>query len=204
MTLAHTTMAARARDACEHGAWLVFVPAGRNPLKREAPSAGDADRIRMLEIACRGIPRYAIWTDEIDRAREGASGSASFTIDTVERARRVLPNSTRLRLLIGADQSVGFHRWRAFRRILNLAPAIVIPRGGIHDGAALANTLRAVGVWSNRERSLWSAWFVEMAEMEVSATRVRELLRSRDHAGVESLVDADVVAFIRSRRLYEE
>lgn len=196
-------MAARARDQGEKDAWLLFVPAARSPLKADSPGASDADRLRMLEIATRAIPRCAIWADEIERARDG-SGRASYTIETVERARAALADGTRRRLLIGADQALEFHRWRAFRRILEIAPAIVMPRGEIRDGAALREALRETGVWSRRERATWSAWFVEMEGMDASATDVRTLLHAKDHAGLGALMDGEVLAYIRERGLYTQ
>lgn len=201
VTLAHTTMAARARDTAKADAWLVFIPAARSPFKASTPEASDADRVAMLEIATRSIPRCAIWADEIDRAREG-SGRASYTIDTVERARAALPDLVRLRLLIGADQAQEFHRWRAFRKVLEIAPAIVMPRGKIRDGATLARSLGTLGVWSRRERALWSSWLVEMAEMDVSATHVRDLLEAGDDGRLRPLLDDGVLAFIRERHVY--
>src|SRR5262245_39793105 len=54
------------------GAFLLYVPAARSPLKESGPQASDADRVEMLRLVLTelGTPnRTAIWTDELDRAR---------------------------------------------------------------------------------------------------------------------------------------
>ena len=56
------------------------------------------------------IPRAGVWTDEIDRARDASGSGASYSVDTLSRARRWLDeqglSGCMLRLLIGADQAV--------------------------------------------------------------------------------------------------
>jgi nicotinate-nucleotide adenylyltransferase len=85
-------------------AWVLYVPAARSPHKGE-PGASDAQRLRMLRLALRdagpveGV-RWAIWTDEIDRARAAkhaarASGGVpqpppSYTVDTLKRLREAV------------------------------------------------------------------------------------------------------------------
>ncbi len=70
-------------------AWLLYVPAARNPLKAHGPEASDADRLQMLRLLiadqAAGVQaaRVAIWTDELDRSRQAPG--PTYTIDTVER-----------------------------------------------------------------------------------------------------------------------
>ncbi len=196
ITRAHVQMAARARDLVDPSAWLVFIPAKRNPLKRGAPEGGDEDRVRMIRLAIRGLERAGVWTDEIER------GGASFMIDTIARARAVLGDRARLRLLIGGDQAADFHRWKDARRIIELAPPIVMPRGAIAGGEDLARALRATGAWSDEEIARWRGWMVEMDEIDASATDVRRLLHAGrvDEAG--GLLDDGVLGYIRGHGLY--
>jgi nicotinic acid mononucleotide adenylyltransferase len=90
-------LALAARDAIypddRHApAWLVFVPAARNPHKPTNPAATNAQRVEMLRLATADADRVAIWTDEIDRAHETAP---SFWADTIERARTIAPGRRR-------------------------------------------------------------------------------------------------------------
>ncbi len=199
VTLAHVRMSCEARDVAEAGAWLVFVPAARSPHKAHGPIASDADRVEMLRLALADVDRCAIWTDEIDRAK---AGDASYSIDTIEHARTVLGEGVRLRLLIGADQALSFHRWRESRRILEVATPVVMPRDEMATHADLVAAMRRTGEWSGEECERWGSWVVEMEEMDVSATRVRELLGAGNFDDLAGVVDERVIACIRDRNCY--
>ncbi len=196
ITRAHVQMATRARDLVDPEAWLVFIPAKRNPLKRGGPEADDEDRVQMIRLATRGLERAGVWTDEIER------GGASFMIDTIARARAVLGDQARLRLLIGGDQAADFHRWKGARRIIELAPPIVMPRGPIRTGDDLAKALRATGAWSDEEIARWRTWLVDMDEIDASATDVRRLLHDGHIDEARGLLDDAVLGYIVEQGLY--
>lgn len=123
--IGHLRLAVRARDALfgDEGL-LVFVPTGRNPHKSTGPVASPEDRVAMLELATADDDRAVIWTDEIDRAE---AGTPSLWVDTLARAASLLPETTPLRFLIGADQAEAFERWKDHETILKLAePAVVL------------------------------------------------------------------------------
>ena len=199
VTLAHVRMSCEARDLAEPGAWMVFVPAAMSPHKDDAPIASDADRVEMLHMATAGVDRCAVWTDEVNRTR---AGEPSYSINTVDRARLVLGEAVRLRLLIGADHALSFHRWRESRRILELASPVVLPRGKIATREDLYGAMRASGSWSDHECELWGSWIVELKEMDASSTQVRELFKARELDAAASLIDKRVMALIQERNLY--
>lgn len=119
----HVSLAALARDeVMGKGTELVFVPAACSPHKPGGAIASDSHRLAMLELATSDVPNCSIWTDELDR------GGASYWVETLERARAQLNTSVLMRFLIGADQAIAFHRWRAFADILSLAEPIVMLR----------------------------------------------------------------------------
>ncbi len=197
---AHARLAALARDrGMGDDAWLVFVPAARSPHKDAGPTVSDADRVRMLEIAIDGLERAVVWTDEIDRARDGA---ASYWIDTLRRAREASGGAP-LRFLIGADQAIAFHRWREFREILALAEPVVLPRGEVASPDALADRLRRAGVWTHDEVAAWRGWMADAPIMDVSATEIRRALADpeRRPRPIEGLGDR-VRAHIEREGLY--
>ncbi len=196
ITRAHVQMGLRARDLIDPRAWLMLVPARRNPLKRGGPEACDADRVQMVRLATEGLEHVGVWTDEVDR------GGVSFTIDTIARARTALGAPARLRLLIGSDQAEDFHRWKDARRILRLAPPIVMPRGRIRRSDDLARVLEASGAWSGEEIERWRRWFVDTGEIDASATEARELLRAGRLDEARHLLDDRVLAYILEHGLY--
>ena len=190
--LGHTRLADAARNAAMPGAWLVFVPAGRNPHKATGPAASDADRLKMVSIASRAFERTAVWTDEVDRAK---AGEPSFWRETLDRLSIVRGSLDRVRFLIGADQAVAFHRWRDARGVLDLCEPVVMPRGEVASPGALIAELGATGFWTQEELDAWGRRFVAIPPLAVSSTAVRS------GGGADSL-DPGVAAFIRERGLY--
>jgi len=196
---AHIEIPRRVRDELfGRGAWLVYVPAAKSPHKLDGPVASDEERVEMLRLATAGVPRCAIWTDEVDRG-----GKASFWIDTLRRAVRVLPKGAALRFLIGSDQAVAFHKWKEFREILEIAEPVVMLRPPHRDAGAVIRAMKKTGAWSKMELEHWRAWVEEGAVMELSSTEVREALsEGKARGGVLKDVPRAVLAYARRRGLY--
>jgi nicotinic acid mononucleotide adenylyltransferase len=108
---------------------------------------------------------------------------------------------TKLRLLIGADQALSFHRWREPREILRLARPAVLVRGEVADAEDLVGKMRG-RYWSREDLDKWRECMVVVERMDVSATRVRGALRDGDVAEVERWLAPGVAAYIRERGLY--
>jgi nicotinate-nucleotide adenylyltransferase len=216
------------RYGCVGKAWLVYIPAARSPHKERGPVVSDGDRVEMLRLALAGVPRTGVWTDEIDRARsEEQAGEPSFTVDTLHRACEWMdgqadsgggasivsveseseaavakPSLVPLRLLIGADQAIGFHRWRGPREIVRIARPVVMVRGDVEDADGLVQRMRAARFWKRDELEAWREGMVVVGRLDVSATRVREALRSADEGEAARWLAAAVVRYIRERGLY--
>ena len=99
---------------------VLFVLARRSPLKERGPVAPEEDRLRMLELAVAGEPRFAVSQIELDR--EGPS----YTVDTLER----LAGDDHLFLILGSDAIADFPRWKDPDRIAKLATLVVADRPG--------------------------------------------------------------------------
>lgn len=196
---AHVELPRLARDRVIPDGWLLYVPAARSPLKPSVPAAGDADRVAMLRLALEGVPRAAVWTDEIDRA---ATGEPSYTVLTLERLRSLV-GPLLVRLLIGADQAADLHRWREPRRIIELAEPVVMLRADADSADALLDRMRASGFWSEEELEHWRTRVLPLPRIDISATRVREMASRGDLAGVERAVGTRVAAYIAQRGLYQ-
>lgn len=202
-TRAHIDLALAARDLIDPAAWLVLVPAARSPHKHDGPLAPGADRVAMLAIALRDAPNTAIWTDELDRA---ADGVASYMVTTLERAAEVAPTA-HLRLLIGADQAVAFHRWRAPRRIIELAEPAVILRAPVLSREAFADALIEARDWSSEEITRWLSRLLPLPPIDASATEARDLLEQNESTScnrgrLQEVLDDRVLEYIAQRGLY--
>src|SRR5690348_12134898 len=94
----HNGHLAMAREAMRHCALdrVLFIPAARPPHKSAGPYAPYEDRLRMVELACGGEPRF-------EASRLEAGTVRSYSIDTIEKVRAGLAPGDELLFLIGAD-----------------------------------------------------------------------------------------------------
>ncbi|MGD9692812.1 MAG: nicotinate (nicotinamide) nucleotide adenylyltransferase [Phycisphaerales bacterium] len=195
VTRAHTRIAEAAAKGI--GAdWTLFVPAKRNPLKREGPAASDADRVQMLRLALGGAERVGVSTLEVER--EGAS----YTIDTVRELQRRVGEGVTLRLLIGADQALGFHQWREHEALLREAEPVVALRPPIRTREELVARLSEQ--WGGEGAHRWGERVVDGPLLDVAATEVREALEREGGEGstAHGALHEAVRGHIRAHDLY--
>lgn len=196
--LAHVMLADLGRKELQRRvgapASLVFVPAARSPHKDTAPMATDAQRVEMLRLATSDLTDCAVWTDELDRAVEG---EPSYWVRTLERAASLLTNR-KLWFVIGADQAVSFHRWRAARRMLELASPLVLPRHPITTAAELRSALAETASWNDKELDHWAESFVQIDSIRAASTTIRDA----DGSPFDTPMHPAVLEYARRHRLY--
>jgi nicotinate-nucleotide adenylyltransferase len=206
---AHASLPRKVRDQMlAPGAWVLYVPAARNPLKKHNPEASDQDRVNMLAllIAEAGVldraGDFGIWTDETDRAR--IIGGPTFTIDTIDRLRTALGPTVDIRLLIGSDQAADFHRWRSFRILFEQTRPIVMLRAPTSTRAALEQALVAAGAWSADDIKAWIERVAPTQLLGAGSTWVRALLKApeRNDALVRDVLTPSVYDYIQKNGLY--
>jgi nicotinate-nucleotide adenylyltransferase len=100
---------------------VVFVPAARPPHKGANSQAPFEDRVRMVELACAGEPRFEVSRIEEDFAR-------SYSILTIEKM--LADGAGPLSFLIGADAFAEIETWHRWRDIVRLVEFIVVTRPG--------------------------------------------------------------------------
>jgi nicotinate-nucleotide adenylyltransferase len=122
---AHLAIAEQAREALGLNG-LLFVPAGQ-PVHRDDPHAPADDRLRMVELAIAGNPRFAVSRLEVDADRP------SYTVDTIEALLRAEPE--RSFTLIASSETVALMptTWHRVDRLLELAEVAVVRRLGYPD-----------------------------------------------------------------------
>jgi len=193
---AHAELALRARDhafPAGSNAWLVLIPAARNPHKPGGPSASGQHRAAMLRLAFDAAPRCAVWTEELRRAER--TGEPSYFIDTLRAARRTLVPGADLRFLLGADQVAAFHRWREAGAILDLARPVVLLREPWRTPTDLERELRNTGAWTDDELGDWLGAIAPVGVLDARATDARA------GQALDRLAPA-VRAYIREHGLY--
>jgi nicotinate-nucleotide adenylyltransferase len=110
---------ALASEAIDH---VLCVPTFEHAFGKE-PGAAFEHRHRMIELAMADLARTSVSRVEAEL------GGKSLTLRTLEELARRAP-AARFRLLVGADVLGEIDKWHRFDRIAEIAPPIVVGRGG--------------------------------------------------------------------------
>ena len=190
---------------------LRVLPAGQPWQKANGLQAGDADRVKMLELAFAASPAPVT----ID-TREIARKSPTYTVETLRELRAELGPDASIVFLMGADQLLKLDTWREWTALFDLANFGVAARPGYRlDDAALppavARELAARRATPEQVRAS-PAGKVCMAHtlaVDISATQVRAALKQGveigENAGpdVGALLSPQVLDYIQQHNLYK-
>lgn len=185
--LAHVKIAGIAKKEGNYDA-VVFIPSKKNPLKN-GPEASDGDRVTMLERALDREDGIYIWNFEINSEK-----SPSFTVDTVEAARKEV-GDRKVGFLSGSDVLVDLIKWKDVPRLFEMLDEWIVADRG-EDVDQLQNSLR---------KYLGEKYFSKIRWLfndivSVSSSEIRErLARGED---CRELVEPEVFRYIRENKLY--
>ncbi|RMG28341.1 MAG: nicotinate-nucleotide adenylyltransferase [Gammaproteobacteria bacterium] len=174
-----------------------MVPA-RHPPHRPPPVAGPGQRRDMLALALVGQERLRL--DETELERPGPS----WMVDTLE-CLRARVGDVPLVLVLGEDAFAGLPRWRAPRRILDLAHLAVMTRPGSAPPsrgqvADWYQARRAESVDELRRSPGGRILRCPVTLLDISGTRIRELIgRGREP---RYLLPEAVWRYIQEKGLY--
>ena len=116
--------------------WFLVTP--HNPLKEEAGLMDDGVRLKLVQRAIEGYPRFRASDFEFSMPRP------SYTIYTLDALKARYPDH-RFHLIIGSDNWQLFPRWYQHERILREHRLLVYPRPGYTvDPASLPSSVRLV------------------------------------------------------------
>lgn len=165
---------------------LWFVPNAIQPLKGSGHGS-PAHRLEMVRRLVAGDERFDVEPLEIER--EGLS----YSVDTVTVFAERFPRAARF-LLIGADVTTSFERWREPRRIRELATVVVLHRAG--DAARS----RTQGDAAAGDDVLAGARWLETRRIDISSTEIRA--RVREGRSIRGFVPDAVAEYIAAAGLY--
>lgn len=153
-----------------------------NPPHKESPMVDASHRARMTERAVRDDDRLTVSRVELERE------DPSYTIDTIEELRNEYPEETFV-LMIGGDELVQFTEWKDWQAILEECELVGMNRPGTDE------TQSADPDVMDRAR------FVDVPEIEISSTVIRERLRKGQPA--KYFLPESVRQYIRKHDLYQ-
>ena len=164
---------------------VLFVTAANPPHKTNQIVTDAGHRYKMTCLAVKCNESFEASTIEIDR--EGPS----YTIDTVKQIHRLYGDTTRVYLLVGADEARDFMTWRDPYGIQELATVVVANRPGMPVAQSLAVLPKD---FAERVMPL------EMPGVDISSTDLRE--RVSMNRSIRYLVPDSVGKYIWECGLY--
>lgn len=173
----HMRMAVEARETVGLDR-VLLMPAGEPPHKPVEGMLPFAHRLRLVELAVRGVPGLSA------SGLEGSRPGPSYTVDTLCALREKMPADD-LTFILGSESFLALPAWHRGLEIPHLASLAVVLRQGA-DLAALAAFAEAT--WPGMERVTAGQLrfaagpclhFVPMPVLQVSSTDIRERWRQR-------------------------
>ena len=101
--------------------WFMVTP--HNPLKEEASLMSDEFRLKLVQLAIGGYPKFRASDFEFHLPRP------SYTVHTLDKLKQTYPQDT-FHLIIGSDNWKLFSRWYQSERILAENFILIYPRPG--------------------------------------------------------------------------
>jgi nicotinate-nucleotide adenylyltransferase len=189
--IAHLIMAETAREALGLDR-VLFMPAGKQPLKQGKPATPADHRMAMVELAIEGNPYFALSRVDLDRA------GLSYTVDSIEKLREEWggPDEVAMWFIIGSDSLLTMQQWREPERILAHTRLAVIHRPNFSP-----NTTGDMDALEAQMPGIKAAidW-VAAPLLEISSSDIRERVRA-GHS-IQYITTEPVRAYIESQRLY--
>lgn len=182
-----------ARDALEQLELdkMIFIPAALSPHKlTERPYATNQERLKMLQLAIQGEPRFVI--DERELYREGPS----YTFDTIyELKAEIADPNVSLSYLVGQDhlpKLSTWYRWEELKTMMEFVVCLRTPSvqvASASDPLFLKRQLDALGIHSFLTR-----------QIDISATEIR--MRLSNGQSIQYFVPERVQQWIEENHLY--
>ncbi|HVP90801.1 MAG TPA: nicotinate-nucleotide adenylyltransferase [Terriglobales bacterium] len=184
---------------------VLFVPSDIPPHKASADLAPAADRLRMVELACRGLDGFIASPLEVE------SPGRSYSVVTLAKVRELYPGAW-VFFILGVDAFLEIGTWREYERVLAESLFIVTSRPGCDlDAAAgvLGGRLRdrtcrvpEGGPVDEALLGRFDVFLLPIEALDVSATDIRERVRRGERP--DGLVPAAVADYIRDHQLYSD
>ncbi|MBX3017120.1 MAG: nicotinate (nicotinamide) nucleotide adenylyltransferase [Bdellovibrionaceae bacterium] len=180
---------------------LRVIPSAKNPLKKKIDGPSAEERLDLTRIAFSDLGAGYVVDD-----REVKRGKTSYTIQTLEELKAEHPNDE-LSLVIGMDLLNELEEWKDWKKILDIANLVVCSRPGFElprTQEDLPEFLQPLITDQDFNfftlKSGKELQFLQLKDVEVSATDLRKWLRSG--RSVEKYLPLGVELKIKNSGLY--
>ncbi len=188
---------------------IYLIPAAIPPHKASGGIAGAKDRLEMIRLAVSGYSDFTV--SDIELKRSGPS----YTIDTVNHFKSILPEDTRLYLIVGLDAFLEIDTWKSYNDLFLLVSFIVMARPGAGYSSGITKWKTYEDYIKSRishgyEFSVTQSCYVheekqpvfifDVSLLDISSTKIRELVKKG--SSIKFLVPEKVEDFIKTKGLY--
>jgi len=170
---------------------VIFMPAGKQPLKVKNIVTDSKIRYEMVKIAVESFNEFSVSSYEIEK------GGLSFTSETLEYFKgkiEFLNEEKELFFITGADCLISMEKWRDVQKIFSLATLVVFARGGISKKEMMENKKII------EEKYNGKIIILDLKELEISSTDIRD--RVNQNKRIDFFVPPKVVDIIYNNGLY--
>ncbi|AWK50764.1 nicotinic acid mononucleotide adenylyltransferase [Clostridium beijerinckii] len=170
---------------------VIFMPAGKQPLKTENIVTDSKLRYEMVKIATEPFDEFSVSSYEIEK------GGLSFTYETLKYFKDesdVQNEEKELFFITGADCLFNIEKWKAVQEIFSLATLVVFARGGIST-KELIEEKKII-----EEKYNGKIIILDLKELEISSTDIRE--RVNQNKRIDFFVPPKVIDIIYEKGLY--
>lgn len=166
--------------------WLMVSP--ENPFKSGRRMTPEAARLDMARLAVASLPAESRARIKVSDFEVGLP-RPTYTINTLHGLDRQYPGC-RFSIIIGGDNLSSFGKWRDSEEIASRYGIIAYPRPGEE---LPAETQMPPGC----------VILKDVLPMDVSSTRIREVLKSAGCPDADIAVAPDVVRYIKENHIYD-
>lgn len=157
--------------------WFVISP--QNPLKSKHSLLEDHYRLRLLEMAVKEYPQFAVSDVEFRLPLP------SYTIDTLTYLKETFA-SYEFTLIMGSDNWDNFHKWKNYEQLLKQFEILVYPRPGFNE--------KSIDGFNNVK-------LIHAPQMEISSSFIRQAIK--DGKDIPCFLPKKVYQFIKEKHFYE-
>lgn len=188
--LGHLVTAEEARQQFDLN-YVIFVPAGNPPHKKDHLLSDMEHRYLMTVLAVMTNPYFTVSRVEIERSKQGPT----FTVDTVKWFQEFYGQRTKLHFITGADAMLDILTWKDYDHLLDTCQFIAASRPG-YSLNRLRKTFDHAGT-----PILEKVHYLEIPAMAISSTDIRE--RVRTGKTIKYLTSEAVENYILKNRLWK-
>jgi nicotinate-nucleotide adenylyltransferase len=143
-----------------------FIPSATPPHKPPDHLVAAGHRLRMVELAIRGNPRFEVDDIEIKR------GGKSYSVDTLTELKRREPR-VKFYFIIGSDSLQELHLWRDIARLAKLCSFVTVARPGFKPALAGGRASRRATPIPNLKYQIIHAHASDIASRDIRARVAR-------------------------------